>query len=245
MSTTRRLFTFCLLYVSFRAYPVKVLVGSEEQTFFVHAALLSKTSKIFAAATKEEWDQSGERVIKLPEETTETFELYVRWLYAGRVVVKRQTDKITRGYEALAKLYALGERLMDATFQNCLMDGFLAGVKERDDDGLTWWPTANHATVIFRSTTSNSPARRFIIDCFVKQAKESWFTRFADKPDTLDPQFLLDLSAALLKHRELPEDKIEDYDHLMRGPSCRYHIHEDGKTCADEELPEAESHGDE
>lgn len=62
--------------------------------------------------------------------------------------------------------------------------------------------------------------------------------RIRHLPEAIDHQFLLDLSAALLEHRSLPESTTADCGHVMDGPSCTYHVHKEGETCADEEHEE-------
>lgn len=156
---------------------MRILVGSEEQSFFVHAAILTATSEFFTAALKKEWKKVENSPIKLPKEKIQTFELYVRWLYAAQIYTKTEGD--SHNYEVLAELYALGERLIDPMFRNCVMNAFLAGINEYDKDGKTWWPIATTATFIYRNTPSDSPARRFIVDCFVKSGEGTWITEYA------------------------------------------------------------------
>ena len=73
---------------SLKGVPVKVVVGADEECFFVHSSVLRKHSEFFDTACKKEWIEGQYRVIKLPEDDSDIFHNYVQWLYTGTIFSK-------------------------------------------------------------------------------------------------------------------------------------------------------------
>ena len=57
-------------------------VGEDKAKFHIHKTFLCDVSSFFKAALKAGFKESGCRKVELPEDTTETFELFLSWLYA-------------------------------------------------------------------------------------------------------------------------------------------------------------------
>ncbi|KAH6857345.1 hypothetical protein BKA58DRAFT_347681, partial [Alternaria rosae] len=75
--------------------PIKILVGTPSRIFFVHEALLRTNSLFFTAALKTEWKQTDANdftLVTLPETPAETFAIWIKWLYTGRVFITTPTD---------------------------------------------------------------------------------------------------------------------------------------------------------
>jgi hypothetical protein len=87
---------------------VAVLVGQE--TFYVHHNVLVSSSKFFQNAMKPVWRTEPLKPIDLSDVDPATFKVYSQWLYT-----KQMTGEFI--HPLLAKLYVLGERIMDETFQ--------------------------------------------------------------------------------------------------------------------------------
>jgi len=61
---------------------VTIEVGEDKAKFHIHKTLLCDASAFFKAALKPGFKESRNQKVKLPEDTTETFELFLSWLYA-------------------------------------------------------------------------------------------------------------------------------------------------------------------
>jgi hypothetical protein len=61
---------------------VTIEVGEDKVKFHIHKTFLCDVSAFFKAALKAGFKESGSQKIELPEDTTETFELFLSWLYA-------------------------------------------------------------------------------------------------------------------------------------------------------------------
>lgn len=64
-------------------------MGEEGVDYRVHETLLSERSHFFASAAKEEWKECREHPAPLPNDTASVVDLYVQWIYTGRIVCLR------------------------------------------------------------------------------------------------------------------------------------------------------------
>lgn len=196
---------------------VTLLVGPEEDKMVVHRTFLSQDSAFFKAALKKQWAEGQTRVIKLPEESLELMQDYIGHLYGvklpTRVLVTGSCEVNDGHYEALGRLYVLGERMLDTKYQNKIICEFF-----RLTQVCNYYPVGSCINVIYEGTTPESPARRMLLDFATEHGSESWFdTALHTAPGQ---EYLLDLSKALFQEmaaRESANDfrrlpmKAEDY----------------------------------
>ena len=64
-----------------------MVVGTEDvsKTWHLPKELLVKASPFFAAALNGSFAEATSRVVNLPEDDTDAFALFVRWLYVGEI----------------------------------------------------------------------------------------------------------------------------------------------------------------
>jgi hypothetical protein len=184
-----------------------LLVGPEEQRMTVHREFLGQSSKFFQAALKEEWAESRE--IKLPEELPIHMGYYIGHLYGQKLPTHVIMEKsqchpgILLHYGLLAELYVLGERRLDAKYQNLIMHGFF---RLAQLSGNT--PGAECANAIYQGTTTESPARRMMVDYAARCKNDCWIKDIRDEaPDT---DFWRDLSKVLIKKVQSADGKKPD-----------------------------------
>lgn len=58
--------------------------------------------------------------MKLPEDQPGIFELYLQWLYFGKIYYKNRHDD--GEHETLVDAYIMGDKLLDTTFQDRVID---------------------------------------------------------------------------------------------------------------------------
>jgi hypothetical protein len=189
---------------------VTLLIGPEEEKMAIHTTYLSLDSAFFKAALKKQWTEGQTRVVKLPEESPETMQLYIEHLYGSKMLMHDLTsvplcDFNTNHYEMLAKLYVLGERTMNAKYQNVIIHEFFRFA------GLTCglskcrhFPGTKAIVVIYNGTTSNSPARRMMADFAVFHGDAAWFYSGDDS------RYLLDVTKALFQ-RMMDQTSVRDF----------------------------------
>jgi hypothetical protein len=127
---------------------------------------LSKSSQFFQRATKPEWDELRDQPGTINVEgKPDVFQHYLNWLYSGSIPCQSDDLGLVGTYLLLAKLYVLGEELVDIKFKNCILDTFIATTSSHRE-----YPIANCITTIYDGTPANSPARRLMVDFVVYAA---------------------------------------------------------------------------
>lgn len=208
--------------------PVKVQVGEPPQDFFVHSELLRRSSAFFDAALKQEWHEGKQRTVQLPEQDPETFNLYVQWLYSGRILSKVDGAHGSVNYLLVTKLYALGEVLLDNVFQDRIIDVLVTCVREKGKDGTTRWPAQEHVNTIYRGTTKGSAGRRLMVNMHVLQGRGNWL---GEDADSCHHEFAVDLARALMSDRNPSVATDKKYAEILRGVPCSYHSHQEDAPC--------------
>ncbi|KAF2130160.1 hypothetical protein P153DRAFT_269394, partial [Dothidotthia symphoricarpi CBS 119687] len=94
--------------------------------------------------------------IDLSDERPVDFAYYSHWLYTKRIIYKDDTSTSSR---RLARLYVLGEKLMDQQFQAAIIDAMIEFVEEK-----RLLPSMHCIEIIYNGTTAESPARRLMVD---------------------------------------------------------------------------------
>lgn len=210
-------------------------MGAEEQCFNIHASVLTASGQFFKSVLKNEWAKMGNGTVHLRDLDSEIFNIYVQWLYSDRLAakIKMVGSGVVKenAYDPLVKLYALGERLNDAKFQDTIISAIIRLSREVNDRNVSWYPSETAVNTIYENTTRKSPAKRLMVDFYVRYGYDDWFD---SSYETNRPhhEFLFDLSRKLLQHRQLSRDKAdEDYGDLVFDMACKYHNHGQDERC--------------
>ena len=203
--------------------PITVQIGTDESArFSVHEELVCASSRFFKNAMSQEWVEGRDRVVSLPMDEPEAFELYLQWLYQGKLPVR--TDAPGREgnleYVQLAHAYVLGDRLQDHNFMDTVLDAMVEKTKTAATDGQKWYPVGPVVRLIYENTPDSSKARQLLIDLYAFKARASWLRDWAE-PDDLPKSFLMELAIALLETRNPPTKD----DPVMEANTCKYHQH--------------------
>ncbi|KAF2827202.1 hypothetical protein CC86DRAFT_263989, partial [Ophiobolus disseminans] len=112
-------------------------------------------STFFQNTLKPEWASMREgKPIDLKEEHLSTFEAYVQWLYTHQVATTFDTTK-------WAEAYVLGEKLMDAEYQDTILEKIMRGCEEKRN-----FPGEPQLAIIYNGTPMGSPARKLLVDFY-------------------------------------------------------------------------------
>lgn len=183
---------------------VTLLVGPNEHEIAVHEDFITRSSEFFKAAMKKEWVEGQTRVIRLPEESClETLRCYLSFVYEQKLPTQSlavgSEGFVNKPWGTLARLYILGERLLDTEIQHAVIKEMLRLCYLKDNKGSRWFPARETVTKIYDGTPAGSPARRLMVDLHVSHANGNWL-KFDDHPE-----FLADLSKALIEKVSIPE----------------------------------------
>lgn len=158
-----------------------MVVGTEgdTKTWHLPKELLVNASPFFSAALNGSFAEATSRTVSLPEENTDAFALFIRWLYVGEICgnMVGSEDQAT-GDETLEtgsdpsidstsyartkiylKAYILGDKLGCLIFLDLAM---LELIKDHKSDVLR----AETMRVVFEQSAPGSKLRQFAIDQF-------------------------------------------------------------------------------
>ncbi|KAK5126457.1 hypothetical protein LTR85_010693 [Meristemomyces frigidus] len=219
---------------------ITIEVGTHK--FYVHRHLLVKQSRYFSAklqghtvghmrlskdATElaDDDDEALEDIDEVP------FELYVKYLYSGKIHCKvgdggEDDDGAMsdREYKSLCRLFVVAEKVQDVTVQNAIMDALLC--KYNAVTTQQWLPPDSVIAYVYDHTSEGSPIRSFLVNVCTWASTPALLTQ---TPNRLHEDFLLELAAHLLgRHVQARQDLEIPAD----VSSCDYHTHANGVECA-------------
>ncbi|EON65084.1 hypothetical protein W97_04319 [Coniosporium apollinis CBS 100218] len=212
----------------FTELPIKVDVGPSPISFYVHERLLRDASRFFDAAMRGGWKESTERVVLLPVDDPEVFNLFVGWLYNRKFPTKNDVGSAegNEEYMLLAKLYVLGEKLQATAFKTAVIGAILGKAKTKvQPGGHSVYPAGSVVRYLYENTPPKSPVRRLLVDFYVWYGQGSWLARDATDAGESN-EFLVDLAVALLDGRHPPS-----------GSSNPINLAKSGRYCEREETP--------
>lgn len=174
---------------------VTLLVGFDEEPLVAHESYLTRNSEFFKAAMKKEWAEGQIRVIKLPEDDLATMVDYLAFTYSRDLPTLHLTGSpMVDGWTRLAKLYLLGERILDKCIRNAVVSEFLRITTTPNEKGDTYFMPTVVSDMIFDGTPEGSPIRQMIVDNYVSWGYTNWLDTGTDHP-----ALILELARALLE----------------------------------------------
>ncbi|KAI4927645.1 hypothetical protein J4E85_006157 [Alternaria conjuncta] len=208
---------------------------SDQRIFHVHKSVLCKTSAFFQNATKPEWTGPTPRPTDLSDELPEIFHLYVQWLYSGKIAVEitpsSDSDTDVRkhenvDYHSLIQSYILGEKLMDTTFHNAVLQCLIECVEQAD-----CFPGDRTIRTAYKRTIKHSPLRKLLVDFWVWHGDSEGAAD--DMNASLGTDFTNDLLKAMLEARPSPDtNKAKVQPPWLTHPEI-YSIKDNKKTAKD------------
>lgn len=213
---------------SIKSAPITVRVGSESETFFVHEHLLCTNSMFFARALKKEWAEGEARQVDLPDVDPDTFEIWAKWLYTGRLcyaATNRDEDFsiwLPKEWVRWAKIYALGDFLQDTDLKDAAIDAHVENMLELDG----YCPIL--AKWVYPYSSARSAHRKLAVDLFVATwVQEDLVLRKASCPTDFSYDVLNSLGPRL--SNRVGTMKVSEF---FRGADrCKYHDHGEEKPC--------------
>lgn len=197
---------------------VVFLVGTKEpKKYTVHEDLVKPSSEFVRLALRGDWQEASTRVIPLPDDEPAVFSVYLHWLYNGLLHTSRQGlmtwSESDAEYEMLVKAYILGEKIIDVTFKNSVIDAILEKVaKNTFNKRLT--------SLVFDNTPSGSALRRLWMDVYYYAGAAEWLEPTL-AGDTISAEFMIEFSRYQMQKRTSPSSS----DKLDLSLGCTYHEH--------------------
>lgn len=139
-----------------------LFVGEDDdkKEFTVHRSFAIKTSKLLQATLQygDDWNKALEDGVPLPSIiTVADFQVYMEWLYTGRVVELDYNR--SQASETLVRLYVLGDYLEDDHFSNAIIDTLVQN-SSCFASGMVW--RRSTVDMAWDETQPESPLRKVL-----------------------------------------------------------------------------------
>lgn len=179
-----------------------LLIGPKRALVFVPKEHLIRSSTLIRHAMKTHKIGTYAGAIRLPRENLESFSQYLRFIYSDRLPTEDHTSSepaiwqksSAESYTLLAKLYVVGERMIDPHLQDAVMKELVRLSRLPLDDASYRFPGNNVVMAVYQCTAVHDPARRLLVDMYASFASEQWLNN-----PWIHPTFALDLARALLR----------------------------------------------
>ena len=199
---------------------ISVIVGEHwnaPQTFTIHESVITRFSDFFAAAVKNGWKESEDRVVRLPDRLASDFEVFQSFIYIGRIFNNDPTELPNADmneYTALALLWGLGEELQSTAFKDAVVDAFIEVLRNHEY-------MFNFAYgIIYSKSAGASPMRRLQVDTALWKWDAETVKNALSSETYSD--FFQDLAAEQQKFIVHGRPARAPY---LRSASCVYHEH--------------------
>ncbi|KAI7081684.1 hypothetical protein KC356_g8962 [Hortaea werneckii] len=208
---------------SFGGAITTLTVGEKGTEYKVHEAFLCENSAFFASASKAEWKEDEEHRVPLPDDDPSVVDMYVNWLYTGKIFCRHsQDERRTSEYKLLISGYEFGEKVQDDGFRNAVVDSLIHAAATPNKAGQCWYPGLSMVDKAYKATPEGSPLRRLITTFYLNCGNDNWLR------GDMNREFLTDLTKCLLRDKKASGQKSPTLPNIS---SCQYHHHSKGERC--------------
>jgi hypothetical protein len=215
-----------------------LILGPDEQEFYISKDLICSQSDFFAAACNEQWESGRTNIIRLEEDNPDAFAPFLIWLSTGTVEdsaeltdaadldKKQDSGALTNEFLRLAECFVLGDALQAQEFCNHIIDVLIGKCKIStkmlcsDDKAVEY---------VWTHTPKSSTLRRLILDNFATDIILD-FEAIA-KPSAAAQEFYYELSKVAIMAWRTKTTLVDVWE---KDP-CVYHKHADqpeGYSCS-------------
>jgi hypothetical protein len=147
---------------------VTIEVGEDKAKFHIHKTFLCDVSAFFKAALKAGFKESACQKVKLPEDTTETFELFLSWLYAQEY--KGMDEKLFKTPDAANReelerfmdLFIFADKVGAQALKRQMVNKYFGICRK---EGLYAVPGIQTVSRLYERTTQTCALRRLWMPC--------------------------------------------------------------------------------
>ncbi|CAK1363777.1 hypothetical protein CB0940_04217 [Cercospora beticola] len=199
--------------IDFSSAEIIVIVGPTRKYFHVPAALICKSSAYFETALHRKWLEGRSGVVEMVEDDEQAFNVYMNWLYRGKICLDNprnlSTDERDAAWTLMFRTYALGDKLCDINFKDSLTDAAAVWFTRA---GL---PSAKALHTLYEFTLPGSPMR-FLMTCEL--------AKLEDQIQSIDESWPHALTIELVKLLKFPEEDLLESTFQM-ACDCAFHEH--------------------
>ncbi|KAF1920602.1 hypothetical protein BDU57DRAFT_19929 [Ampelomyces quisqualis] len=150
----------------------------------------------------------------LEEEDPDIFNVYLHWLYCKTfpTIFADADQGPTVEYTLLARCYILGQILEDRKFSEAVLDAIADCANIQASRTFKKLPGSTPITLVYEKTDETSPARRLLVDIWVRYADEDAVERLGEE---LPPRFILDFARATTRRKCMIERELRDAEDAL------------------------------
>ena len=146
---------------------------------------------------KPEWADQREdpHTIDLSDEDLDVVRYYVQWLYSDKI-----EDSLDPTYVGLAKAYIFGDKRLDVSFRNAILNNYVALSMKHET-----YPGPEALGIIYAGTRPGSSLRRLLVSQYVYEVHDAdeWQQEIPLYPQ----EFMAEVLQAIIKGKWLPKEK--------------------------------------
>jgi hypothetical protein len=169
--------------------------GDDMQGLTIHKALLASRSGLFRDTLDSVRSGARDSGLTVEGDDVDVMDLYVQFLYTGRLPIRSPTVAATDEYVTLCKLYTLATKLRDLIAKNAALDTIYNIVKE-DGEAL---PSSDHVGMIYSGTPGPRCGRRMLVDLYMQKASGQEMIGHV-----FPAEFMNELATSMAVHRAIP-----------------------------------------
>lgn len=230
---------FILLIIKYRDLidTVTLLVGVKNEKFTIHKSVLCAQSKFFEAACKNEWMDSNDRSLKLPEDESDCIRAMITWMYHPFIRIPKGLcgkEKEMARVAFLARLWVVADKFNILRLRNDSLDGIIHYLDNyvRGTVGKTAMDFFHHEVLsfVYQNTYESAPIRKVLVDFAIETLEQNDVDVLRGSPAE---EFLFELLKNMMSNsRRQPKAS------LCVEFCSQYHEHDDRSSeCTDLKKP--------
>jgi hypothetical protein len=207
-----------------------LILGPDEQEFYISKDLICSQSEFFAAACSEQWETGRTNITRLKEDNPDAFTLFLIWLSTGTIEdsaelidaanldKKQDNGALTNEFLRLAECFVLGDALQAQEFCNYIVDVLIG----KCNTSTKMLCSSDEAVeYVWTHTPRSSTLRRLILDNFAADIILD-FDAIA-RPSAAAQEFYFELSKVAITAWRTKSVLLD----VWKKDPCLYHKHAD------------------
>ena len=200
------------------------LENEQKERFTIHTSVACQQSMVLNKLCAKADAEGNPKSFSLPDLDVEHFNIYMRYLYTGTVVIRTQEEAMKakdgrKRQSQLIEMYLLGEAVDDMKLRNLTIDEL---IRFRVKDRVVM--TVQRINIIFTKSKAGSKFRAYCIDCCIINATAESLNLTKSK---LPPDFVFALLCGMTQARDNGWDVEPSFE-----DRCRYHEHDEWEARA-------------
>jgi BTB/POZ domain len=208
---------------------VTLYVGPRKTKFAAHKELLCRKIPYFEKMFKGPFKEAIEDSAHFPENTVESFDLLLTWLYNGELkpYLSSSTDKKeghTKTHESwkAVPMYALADMLQSHQLMDQIITRIAASCLE-----YSVFPPLAFAAYVYQRMTINCSLRKLLshsVSWIISNNHQRWSDNQICETLAATPELMGDVIRLIRKYKgQVPDPR--------KLPICSFHLHEAAESC--------------